>query len=210
MRKSSSTSLMSLKPAAVDLLASGKAMANAGELLIDLTSKLDIYGGGLSAVGAYIRNSGDCVAQSAASCRFKTGSEIVSDELREGGTCFLTSADKCKEAIEQANAKENAQFAKILEEMLPHLVTCGASLEAAGARVMQRFPVSDVGEKIHECGVSLELVAAAIQRLGPDETDAIKSSQRLTFAAERMREAGNLLKGTVQAKTQKGKGWIKG
>ena len=42
MRKSSSTSLMSLKPAAVDLLASGKAMANAGEILIDLTSKLDV------------------------------------------------------------------------------------------------------------------------------------------------------------------------
>ena len=43
-----------------------------------------MYGGSLSAAGASIRNCGDCVAQAAASCRFKTAAELVIDELREG------------------------------------------------------------------------------------------------------------------------------
>ncbi len=63
---------------------SGKALARSGELLIDLTTSLDIYGGSLSAMGANVRNCGDCLAQAAASCRFKTGVELVTDELREG------------------------------------------------------------------------------------------------------------------------------
>jgi hypothetical protein len=62
----------------------GKALARSGELLIDLTSSLDMYGGSLSAAGASIRNCGDCIAQAAASCRFKTAAELVIDELREG------------------------------------------------------------------------------------------------------------------------------
>ena len=44
----------------------GKALARSGELLIDLTTKLDLYGGSLSATGANIRNCGDCLAQAAA------------------------------------------------------------------------------------------------------------------------------------------------
>lgn len=31
-----------------------------------------------------MRNCGDCLAQAAASCRFKTAAELVTDELREG------------------------------------------------------------------------------------------------------------------------------
>ena len=38
----------------------------------------------LLATGANIRNCGDCIAQAAASCRFKTAAELVIDELREG------------------------------------------------------------------------------------------------------------------------------
>ena len=104
------TRLFSLKPAAIPLMDSGKsyiytdrvsfisylratpsypkflagkALARSGELLIDLTTALDIYGGSLSATGANIRNCGDCLAQAAASCRFKTAAELVTDELRE-------------------------------------------------------------------------------------------------------------------------------
>ena len=65
----------------------GRALARSGELLIDLTNALDLYGGGLSATGANIRNCGDCLAQAAASCRFKTAAELVIDELREGKYC---------------------------------------------------------------------------------------------------------------------------
>jgi len=82
--KNSNSRLYSLKPAAVPLMDCGKALARSGELLIDLTTSLDIYGGSLSAMGANVRNCGDCLAQAAASCRFKTGVELVTDELREG------------------------------------------------------------------------------------------------------------------------------
>merc|ERR1711933_419169 len=63
--------MTALKPAAIPLLESGKALARGGELLIDSTSSLEIYGGGISSAGASIRNAGDCIAQAAASCRFK-------------------------------------------------------------------------------------------------------------------------------------------
>lgn len=107
----------SLKPAAIPLMDSGKALARSGELLIDLTSGMDLYGGGLSAAGAQIRNSGDCVAQAAASCRFKTGTELVCDELREGGTCLSEATDKLKLAVKEAQTDK-------LEALASKLGTC--------------------------------------------------------------------------------------
>ena len=92
-------------------MASGKGMARSGELLIDLSSSLGLYGGGLSAAGAQIRNSGDCVAQAAASCRFKTAAELVCDELREGATCLLEATDKLKLAREEANSDDDPKLA---------------------------------------------------------------------------------------------------
>jgi hypothetical protein len=103
---------MSLKPAALPLMDSGKALARSGEFLIDLTSALDLYGGALSAAGANIRNGGDSVAQAAASCRFKTGTELVIDELREAGTCLTEAASKLKEAVVEAEEDGQPDFAK--------------------------------------------------------------------------------------------------
>ncbi len=98
-----------LKPAALPLMDSGKAVARSGELLIDLTqNSLMLYGGGLSACGAQIRNAGDCLAQAAASCRFKTGAELVCDELREAATCLKEASDKAVLAVEEAKADEDA------------------------------------------------------------------------------------------------------
>ena len=51
-----------LKPAAAPLMDAGKALARTGELLIDVTTELDLYGGALSAAGAEVRNAGDAVA----------------------------------------------------------------------------------------------------------------------------------------------------
>lgn len=102
---------MSLKPAAGPLMDAGKALARSGELLIDATSSLDIYGGGLSAAGAHIRNAGDCVAQAAASCRFKTAVELVIDELREAATCLEEATGKMKLAVQEARADDNEVLA---------------------------------------------------------------------------------------------------
>ena len=103
---------MSLKPAALPLMDSGKALARSGELLVDLTTSLDLYGGALSSAGAFIRNGGDCVAQAAASCRFKTGAELVCDELREAATCLTEATVKMQQAIEEAEQDQDTTLAK--------------------------------------------------------------------------------------------------
>ena len=101
----------SLKPAALFLMDSGKALARSGELLIDLTTALGLYGGALSASGAQIRNAGDCLAQAAASMRFKTGAELVVDELREAATCLTEAVVKLRLAVEEAEIDDNPTLA---------------------------------------------------------------------------------------------------
>jgi hypothetical protein len=113
-RKGCAPLFMSLKPAAVPLMDSGKALARSGELLIDVTKALDLYGGGLSAAGAEIRNAGDSVAQAAASARFKTAVELVIDELRESGTCLVAAAEKLGRAVEEAKQDEQMQLAETI------------------------------------------------------------------------------------------------
>jgi len=107
---------------------SGKALARAGEALIDLTSTstLDCYGGALSAAGAQVRNAGDALAQVGASCRFKTGLELVTDELREAATCVQQATDQLKQAVQEAriddetkeNDKENNNNKDDSEQMI--------------------------------------------------------------------------------------------
>ena len=63
---------------------------------------MGLYGGAWSAAGAQISHAGDSVAQAAASCRFKTGAELVCDELREAGTCLSEGAQKLQVAKEEA------------------------------------------------------------------------------------------------------------
>jgi hypothetical protein len=111
-RRTTATRLFSLKPAAVPLMDSGKALARSGELLIDMTSGMDLYGGALSTVGALIRNSGDNVAQAAASCRFKTGTELVIDELRQGAESLIEAKSKLQLAAEEAQADKKPELAK--------------------------------------------------------------------------------------------------
>jgi hypothetical protein len=107
---------MSLKPAAIPLMDSGKALARSGELLIDLTGDLDLYGGALSAAGALIRNSGDAVAQAAALCRFKTGAELACDEIREAATCLTEARDKLRLAVTEGEMDENTALVQALSE----------------------------------------------------------------------------------------------
>lgn len=106
--------MTALKPAAIPLMDAGKAFARSGEFLIDVTSKIDLYGGALSATGALIRNSGDCIAQAAASARFKTGFELVIDELRESSSQLVEATSKLKLARDEAMADKNKELARLL------------------------------------------------------------------------------------------------
>jgi len=114
--RSSSTLLhmAGLKPAAMPLMDAGKAFARSGEFVVDLCSQMDLYGGALSQAGASIRNSGDSIAQAAASCRFKTGLELVCDEFRESGTCLIEATLKLKQAVKEAKIDENDELARLL------------------------------------------------------------------------------------------------
>lgn len=66
----------------------------------------------MSAAGAQIRNAGDCIAQAAASCRFKTGTELVVDELREASTCLREATEKLNLAIEEAQVDQRADLVR--------------------------------------------------------------------------------------------------
>lgn len=189
-------------------MASGKGIARSGELLIDLSSSLDLYGGGLSAAGAQIRNSGDCVAQAAASCRFKTAAELVCDELREGATCLLEATDKLKLAIEEARTDDDSLLATAIERMVDTLGMAGNDLEKAGACIMTKRPVSDVGRKLGDCGRALEDISKQLLDLAPGQVEAKESSQRMAYAAMQMIEAANELQG-IEKPSPKGKGWLK-
>lgn len=216
------TKLYSLKPAAIPLMDAGKALARSGELLIDYTStsEYNLYAGGLSNTGASIRNAGDCVAQAAASMRFKTAGELVCDELREAATCISDgNNEKLPKGVDDANVDGYGVLAGKIEKLIPSMDCVGVQLEMAGERIMKMDNVGNIGSCLVESGEGLMQLAMGIQKLGDEfdagveenqkSIDAVKlSSNRMLFAAEKMKEAGNNLKG-VQKPKKKGKSWLK-
>jgi hypothetical protein len=206
---------MSLKPAALPLMDSGKALARSGELLIDMTQTMSLYGGGLSAAGAQIRNAGDCLAQAAASCRFKTGAELVMDELREAATCLQEASDKCKLATEEAKTDENAALEQQLINMIGPMTQVSQDLEAAGAGILQRAPLPAIGERLVKASEQLAVLSTFVDEVAQSTTnpepiaEGTLASQRMKFAAEKMKEAGNKLQGKEKEQS-KGRAFLKG
>lgn len=92
--------------------------------------------------------------------------------------------------------------------MVVHLESAGRDLEEAGACMITRRPVEDVGKMLQACGKSLGGLSKEIVELAPGQSDSALCSQRMTFAAERMIEAGKELQGLEKPKP-KGKGWLK-
>jgi hypothetical protein len=86
---------------------------------------------------------------------------------------------------------------------------CHVKLEAAGAGIMQRIPLAEIGGNLIACGDSLELLSGVIREIAPDIKEAEISSQRMAFGAERMKEAGNNLVG-IKKEKPKGNAWLKG
>eukprot|EP01082_Thalassiosira_pseudonana_P005600 g5191.t1 g5191 contig19:134970-135998(+) len=201
--------LRSLKPAAVPLMDSGKARARSGELLIDVTTSLNLYGGSLSAAGASIRNSGNCLAQAAASCRFKTAAELVIDELREGADCLREGSDKLSLAVKESEVDGDTVLMGTIESMILPMGEAASWLEEAGASIMQGQKVGVVGDKLISCGESLQLLAMLVKLLDPTSAYGKLSSQRMVYASEQMILAGNELKGEKKEKAKE-KSWIKG
>ena len=200
-----------LKPASIPLMDAGKALARSGELVIEVTSELNIYGGALSAAGALLRNAGDCVAQAAASCRFKTGLELVCDELRESATCLTEGANKLGQAETEAQLDENTQLATTLIKSITPVSNVAIALEAAGRSIMQGATVMEIGEYFVTAGIELELLSIQLRGFVPTSPTCSLAGQRMAFGAERMRDAGYALTGKQPEldHLQKGTSWIK-
>jgi hypothetical protein len=89
------------------------------------------------------------------------------------------------------------------------MLVCGEALESAGAGLMQRKSLAEVGSSLVECGERLQVLSTQVTIFAPNLQESKDCGQRMAFAADRMMEAGNQLKGTPQPKTT-GKGWLKG
>ena len=203
-----------LKPAATPLMDSGKALARSGELLIDLTDALGLYGGALSACGAQIRNAGDCLAQAAASCRFKTGIELVIDELREAATCLAEATDKLGLAADEAEADQNPELREMVAGLVGPTDLCSTKIEESGMRILMRESLFEVGGSMVEAAGALEDLSDRIKVLSErsdQNADGLLSAQRMRFAAERLEQAGIELRGEVDdSKKNQGRAFLKG
>ena len=188
---------------------SGKALARSGELLIDLTSALDLYGGALSASGACIRNAGDCLAQAAASCRFKTAVELVIDELREGSDCLYEGVTKITRAVEESSVDGDTLLMGTIETMIDPMRDAAVHLEECSKAIIQKENVDNVGHHLICCGGSLEELAFIIKRLDVESEEGKLACQRMVYASQQMMLAGKELRGEKK-EAAKGKSWIKG
>ena len=79
-------------------------------------------------------------------------------------------------------------------------------MEAAGAGILQRIPITHIGQHLADAAAQLATISALIPQL---HESAELSGQRLGFCAEQMTKAGHELQGVVPDKP-KGKSWLKG
>uniref|UniRef100_A0A7S0BYI1 Uncharacterized protein n=1 Tax=Proboscia inermis TaxID=420281 RepID=A0A7S0BYI1_9STRA len=100
-------------------------------------------------------------------------------------------------------------MAKCLESSLVPIKTVCLALESAGAGIMKRSSLKEIGSRFVEGGISLVQLSGIVGDILTDSENAKLSSQRMKYAGEKMQEAGNELAGIPKEKP-KGKGWLKG
>jgi len=203
-----------LKPLSKPLMDSGSALARSGELLIDMTRTLDLYGGALSSAGAQIRNAGDCVAQAAATCRFKTGVEVVIDELREAATCLGEAADSVEKAQEEALADTDPPLQQLCVDLYNPLKESSRALEKAGASILLRKSLAEVGTSFVEASTHFHQLSVILTELAVEKSnnpDGILCGQRMEYASTRLYDGGMELRGGVEeSKKSIGRAFLKG
>jgi hypothetical protein len=95
------------------------------------------------------------------------------------------------------------------EPCIDIIKNCSVSLEAAGAGIMQRRPVDQIGQHLVSSAGQLELLVKLIQQIQIGNDNAKLSGERMKYAAEQMFVAGNNLQGIEKLK-QKGQSFLKG
>ena len=73
-------------------------------------------------------------------------------------------------------------------------------MEQAGAAIMQRKPLTEVGAYLVNCGQEMKQLATCIEALAPTTQEAQESGQRMSFAADQMIVAGTELTEPLQKK----------
>lgn len=113
-------------------------------------------------------------------------------------------------------AADDAQVDELLElkgcivnNMMPYMVTSGVSLEKAGAGIMKREKLVDIGQHLVDAAGDLELLALGIQKIDGELEETKVSGQRMMYASVKMKEAGNNLMG-IKPEVKQGKSWLKG
>jgi hypothetical protein len=105
---------------------------------------------------------------------------------------------------------QDPTLARELDKSKEHANVCARTMEEAGAGILQRKSPVEVGTALVQCGQSMQLLATSIAALAPAQNEAQESSQRMTFAAERMLLAGTALQGTTTEKPKGKKSWLSG
>jgi len=95
------------------------------------------------------------------------------------------------------------------EQTKQHVEACGIALEAAGAGIMKREPLSNTGTQLVQAGTELRTLSELVKGLAPDRVEAKDVCQRMQVAATKMIEAGTGLMGVPKPKAT-GKSWLKG
>lgn len=113
-------------------------------------------------------------------------------------------------------AADDAQVDELLElkgcivnDIMPHMLTGGVSLEKAGAGIMKREKLVDIGQHLVDAAGDLELLGLGIQKIDGELEETKVSGQRMLYASVKMKEAGNNLMG-IMPEPKKGKSWLKG
>lgn len=198
----------SFKPAAEPLMTAGKSLASMGEDIIaysSITSTNNNDDGSndatiallYAAIGADLRSAGDCLAQAAASCRFKTAQELVTDELREAGQCLQDAATKLVRTVDDDDDASARNLASsTIFTTIESIQACGTALEQAGATILQGGTVIEVGRCLVAAGTAMQTIVF--------DSSTVDSSY--TFAQQTIR-AGENLQG-IEPKAA-GKNWMK-
>jgi hypothetical protein len=123
----------------------------------------------------------------------------------------MEAVDHLKKAVSDAQVDGMLELKECIEiDLMPVMQACGNKLEAAGAGIMRRETVVYIGENLMGAGEELGRLALGVGKIHPDLEEIRLSGQRMLYAGEKMREAGNNLMGVQPQVKKGGKSWLKG
>ncbi|GMH91052.1 hypothetical protein TrVE_jg5023 [Triparma verrucosa] len=209
---------LSLRPLSLPVMTGGASLAKAGERIVSITERppLECYGGALSAFGASLRNAGDSLAQSGATCKNKFGMEIAGDEAREAAVCLEEAAVKIRAWIESEN-DTNIMVSTSICDGLSEASNCAemmgrimySQVTSKGGKEIEAKDTAGIVKYLLLLSESVQTVVAALEESELSKvTDGKEMVSFLREASEKFGEAGAVMR-DGEVKTGGGN-WLKG